>query len=800
MAPDNASIRKPLETAPQYAALGLAVIPECSPTCTCTHPGKRPWDPVDGRHMAAWQQRGLPPGGDLDRWTAAPGAEHLNIGCRCGPGCLGADGLIGADADGESGIAELAGHLGLASDLLIAAVHDYRERGVFVPNLGSAAYLTQSGGLRALWRAEAGANLRTVGGDRGHDGLGLYWQGKQVVLPPSHGPAGEYRWLPGHSPWQVGIALAPPSVLAAMAASTIRISPNLDKRPTSVRAYQPATANLGPDRDGQLLDASKLPYDLDLFRNGVPQGKRSEAVRRLELQMLGAGWNAEQVVAALVGQPWIRSMRRNMRRWLTTDVTRAQEWRSEQVQAENVGDQQEATTPGDRAPDHLAPGEFLDHRDDKTPTAPGWAYGRQRDGNRLRTREAERDEAIQGGLRQIHDFVARLPDPTRSHQRILRQTERLQGSYDRCRQKAMTHHHELRDARLGTGVGGAWIWSDAPCDGRGHEDCAPYHALRELNKQWGPALEEAYGSGPVVALAFLAPGWGLEATRKASMAFLAGSKVRAALGLCAGFLSFEPGAARGYALHLLVPSHHAQSLRDLLLREWRRHVACGWVRPVDDLPAQPTALEALVELRVRSEQAILLAAGRGEVELERAVGLYAVEIGAFSGSAVGGRLHRLVMAPGMRALARDIAARRQRVAQAVGDARGAEYPGSGGEEASEPPVPATAGKGPEHVSPFPLSGPAVPPGPSPTRPGCGSAGESHPGTASRTDDGEGWVPCPWDPSLERRTTQTRKGRPRALPWWKLEQMAARGEVVPIVYNGRLVGYRTPPGNNGSGRP
>ena len=269
MAPDGASNRKPMETAAAYAALGLAVIPECAPTCACSHPGKRPWDPTAGRHMGGWQERGVPTSAELSAWLEADdrrvnaGKVPANIGCRCGPGCLGDDGLIGADADGEQGIADLAQALGLRPGVLEAALAEYRSGGLFLLNLGTAAYLTQSGGLRVLWRARSGAKLRTVGGDKGHEGLGLYWQGRQVVLPPSVGPAGQYRWLPGHSPWQIGFTQAPASVLAAMAGKacpTARASVVL--LPTA--AYPAATGDCGPDREGRLVDAGWLPYDPEI--------------------------------------------------------------------------------------------------------------------------------------------------------------------------------------------------------------------------------------------------------------------------------------------------------------------------------------------------------------------------------------------------------------------------------------------------------------------------------------------------------------------------------------------------------
>ncbi len=853
MASDGSWTRTPLGTATEYVALGLAVLPECPPDCPTCEPrnkGKVPWEPSTGRHMSGWQQRGLPSDAELEAWgaadarRAAAGQAPANLGCRCGPGCLGDQGLIGADADGPRGLADLALHLALAPGVLEAAVSEYRQSGIFGPALGTAAYLTPSGGLRVLWRVPDGRALHTAGKDAGHDGLRLAWAGGQIVLPPSTRADGDYRWLPGHSPWQVGFNAPPTTVLAAMAGKGHRdLRPSVVLAPGRTAAYPAATGDSGPDRDGCLADSTWLPYDLDLLRDGAPRGQRSEAVRRLELQMLAAGWSTEQAVAALAGQPWVQAMRANITDWLSADVARAEAWRRAQMPQpidawgeagpihpdvvawlqEHAArlDRQEDTeatacagvsSDGDDAEERAAiqaegcevwPARSTDvggadEAANLDPavhgrSAPAWAYSRLRDGTRLRGFDLDRDRSVRAGLGQIHDFIGGLPHPTRSQKRLLTHVERLQGAFDRCRQDAWAHRHDLREPVRRAGAGGAWVWSDMPCDGRGHEDCAPYHALRELREQWGPALAEVYGAGPVAALAFSAPGWGLEATREAGTALLHCAKVQHALGLCAGFLAFEPGAAPGYALHLLVPRHRADELRALLLHEWRRRVPCGWVRTLDDLPAQSTALEAMVELRVRSEQAILLALGSGEVEQDQAINLYAAETGVFSGTNLGGQRQRLVVAPGMRTLAQDLAAGRQPLAQAVGDdSGGASTPGGPVPQGTAGAAPAIRGMGSSGADPFPLSQGAVPciasgAGPAGVSPGDGGAPP-----VPALDDDSGWVPCPWDPTLEMRRSRPRKGQPRALPWWKLEKMAARGEVEPILHNGRVIGYRTPP--------
>jgi len=337
MAPSDWT-RRPLETAVEYVGLGFAVLPECPPDCVSCEPGSKgkvPYDPASGRHMAAWQGRRAPTGKELDAWLeadarrVAAGQAPLNLGCLCGPGCLGEDGLIGADADGDNGLQELAWHLGIAVERFRAELERCRRTGRFDLDLGTAAYATPSGGLRALWRAPAGARLRTVGGDQGHQGLRLMWSGSQMVLPPSVRLEGEYRWLPGHWPWERGIAAAPASVLVAMAADRPGMNVSLSEFPANLRPYPAVQGELGPDRLGRLVPAGTLPYDLALLRDGVPKGERSEAVRRLELQCLRAGWTAQEIIALLAGQPWVQGMRRNILHWLAADVARAQAWLAE---------------------------------------------------------------------------------------------------------------------------------------------------------------------------------------------------------------------------------------------------------------------------------------------------------------------------------------------------------------------------------------------------------------------------------------------------------------------------------------
>lgn len=61
--------------------------------------------------------------------------------------------------------------------------------------------------------------------------------------------------------------------------------------------------------------------------------------------------------------------------------------------------------------------------------------------------------------------------------------DRLLEGYDRCRSQAWGHPHDPREQERRTAAVTAWVWGNQPCDGRGHEDCAPFHAARELREK-----------------------------------------------------------------------------------------------------------------------------------------------------------------------------------------------------------------------------------------------------------------------------------------------------------------------------
>ena len=69
----------------------------------------------------------------------------------------------------------------------------------------------------------------------------------------------------------------------------------------------------------------------------MPEGERSEAVWRLELDMLRAGWADTEIVAVLAAQPWVRAMGDQhgpIIACLSADVARAREHMAQRDEAE----------------------------------------------------------------------------------------------------------------------------------------------------------------------------------------------------------------------------------------------------------------------------------------------------------------------------------------------------------------------------------------------------------------------------------------------------------------------------------
>lgn len=581
---------------------------------------------------------------------------------------------------------------------------------------------------------------------------------------------------------------------------------------------------------------------------------RSEAVFALACAMLQAGWPPQAVVATLARQPWIQRMRPNIIGWLTGDVARARAFlpgrgqRTDDARPRDHGDPASermgtngqallgAPTPGasdedgadQRAPrdpvpdDAEGPDRYArEGLVDRAPhcwqcqaplsaathatcrrcgwiicacgacaepcraAEPGGAPARHGRGVRLRTFDPPRAAAVREGLAAMREASRPSQGGGSGGLALTLQVGRMLGAFDRCRHDAWAHEHTLRERSTRSPDGTGYLWGPEPCDVRGHEDCAPFHAVRDL-QPWRAALRDAYPT-PVVALALTAPGWGLRKTRRAASDFLRRTPVQRALGYAAGFLLAEAVPQPGYAFHLLVPAERADALAGVLLTAWRRRrVPCGWLRRVDDLPPQASALEALGELRVRSEQALALAVADGHLAPVLGARWLAEETAA--GTRRGGQPQRLVLGPGMRVLAQQRRQEGARSRPAWPLAAGAEglvaagpqtHAGQGVADSDD----ANAGRGSEE----PVRLPAME-GADPGNGGGGpSRGPAATGSAAPPDDDDlGWVPCPWDPALEMKPTRRRR-----VLWWEIARQVQRGDLVPILEDGRVVGYRTP---------
>ena len=420
-----------------------------------------------------------------------------------------------------------------------------------------------------------------------------------------------------------------------------------------------------------------------------------------------------------------------------------------------------------------------------------------RQGLRVRTLNSAREAAVRAGLGEMRESVRELRGRSLAMIRLAARIDRILESYGRCRKEAWAARRDLRERATRAPDGQALLWTPEPCDVRGCEECGPFHALREL-AEWNAALEQAL-PGPVAVFALTAPGWGLRETRKAAVAFFQSAAVRHALGPTAGYLIAEAYPQPGYALHVVVPADRADAIAGTLLVAWRRRMPFGWLRRVDDLPPQTTALEALTELRVRSEQALPLLVFSSRLDPAHGARLLAEELGGGRG----GCPQRLVVAPALRALARERRAQpwgEEELPLAAGGSPGlagsasaaAQAHGVGGQDAPN--------RGMEvlRTVPIPLSGGACAEGPSASTaygslPAGGAderqveprrAGDA---SGAPTQDEEGWVPCPWDSRLEMRPAKGRR-----IPWHEVLRRADRGELVPIMHNGRVIGYRTPP--------
>lgn len=183
--------RPPLETAVEYVALGLAVLPLCGPRHCCSHPGKVPVDLRTGRHLGGWQTRRVPTLAEVEAWLSLPLGLRANLGCVMGR----ASGVVGVDVDGpegEEGLRELSGgHL---------------------PDTWE--YQTRPGRRRLIYALPEGVRIPST---RPRPKLEILSDGVQAVLPPSLHPLGHrYTWVPGRDPWTFGPPAPAPGWLQAL--------------------------------------------------------------------------------------------------------------------------------------------------------------------------------------------------------------------------------------------------------------------------------------------------------------------------------------------------------------------------------------------------------------------------------------------------------------------------------------------------------------------------------------------------------------------------------------------------------
>jgi putative DNA primase/helicase len=153
----------------------------------CKQFGKTPW--------VRWKQyqTELPDADEVRRWWAQ--LPNSNVGM-----VLGFAGTVGIDCDGEEGARLLQ-----------------EESAGDLPPTWQFRRGAQS--TRHLYRMPDGIRPRTapIRGDGEHEELRFLGFGSQTVMPPSRHKDGDlYEWLPGHSPSEIGIAPAPPWLVAIM--------------------------------------------------------------------------------------------------------------------------------------------------------------------------------------------------------------------------------------------------------------------------------------------------------------------------------------------------------------------------------------------------------------------------------------------------------------------------------------------------------------------------------------------------------------------------------------------------------
>lgn len=222
--------------------------------------------------------------------------------------------------------------------------------------------------------------------------------------------------------------------------------------------------------------------------------------------------------------------------------------------------------------------------------------------------DAQRGDLVVKGLEEMAGarpfrLPARTPEQRLEAEVFDMVANTLEG-YDRCRKSVYfkEFEHTSHDLSYQPQV-------NSPCNSMGHEECSVHHHGREMSKKWGAALEESYPGGFEV-VAFTA-----ENVRPAQWSPIIGRFKRRQAGEAVTHLTggVTMPTRSGFAYMVLVP----------LDRSWLLPMASSaWeevIRKVGGVPAtrvleaakDAEALEVMVELRARAEQAIPLMVAQG---------------------------------------------------------------------------------------------------------------------------------------------------------------------------------------------
>lgn len=411
----------------------------------------------------------------------------------------------------------------------------------------------------------------------------------------------------------------------------------------------------------------------------------------------------------------------------------------------------------------------------------------------VREADAARDNAVRKGLRMIRSTLPvpevvfddddqaigepvdqsiedswELADPSKAtrQDRLATHIDRALRSFDLCGRRAWTHPCVVRD-RGGDEYRGR-MFSGLACHARGHENCVAEHAVRDL-ADWHGALDLSYGGEPVRLVTLAGPGLGIDAAIKVARSLVEAAAVRAAVGDAIGYVSALGGKRPGYGVLLVVPGRSGSRELSALLREWRKRVPFGWLRTDDDLADDCDPFEALVEARARSEQAVALLVVEGEITAETGAAWLSIEIGADTGSAMGGQRRRLVCTKALRKFRRQHKQAMKALADAEAEDRrqmlelaaGAEgLPAGAGSRAATESQATTPHSEPYRADPYDSNGGAD----AANLRAMGTSGAAGGGPGLRSSTGAGMTLYTYTESGE--PLELVEIDPRREPWWK----------------------------------